>query len=315
MAKKKTTVRRKKQAAASIGLSPAETRTGVSAADALTPAVERDGGAVLGAYRDPFGGTPILIVSLPIDRVEPTPYQRDPSDAHVKRLMKVIETLDRFLDPIIVVRHDDRYWTPNGNHRLQAMRRLGAKAIVALLISDAQIAYQILALNTEKAHNLREKSLEVIRMARALADETREPEEAFAFQFEQPSFLTLGAAYESRPRLSGAVYQSVLRRIDEFLDKPLTKSIAERERRARLVLGVDDRVTAIVEKLKARGLTSPYLRPFVAARINPIRFSKATSFDFDEVLEKMTAAAGKFNIERVKPEEVTKAAGPPPDED
>jgi len=315
MAKKKTAVRRKKQAAASIGLSPAETRTGVSAADALTPAVERDGGAVLGAYRDPFGGTPILIVSLPIDRVEPTPYQRDPSDAHVKRLMKVIETLQRLLDPIIVVRHDDRYWTPNGNHRLQAMRRLGAKAIVALLIPDAQIAYQILALNTEKAHNLREKSLETIRMARALAGESREPEEAFAFQFEQPSFLTLGAAYESRPRLSGAVYQSVLRRIDEFLDKPLPKAVAERERRARLVLALDDRVTAIVEKLKARGLTSPYLRPFVAARINPIRFSKAASFDFDEVMEKMTAAAGKFNIERVKPEEVTKAAGPPGDED
>jgi ParB family chromosome partitioning protein len=315
MAKKKTAVRRKKQAAASIGLSPAETLTGVSAAETLTPVVERDGGAVLGAYRDPFGGTPILIVSLPIDRVEPTPYQRDPSDPHVKRLMKVIETLDRFLDPIIVVRHDDRYWTPNGNHRLQAMRRLGAKAIVALLIPDAQIAYQILALNTEKAHNLREKSLETIRMARALADDTREPEEAFAFQFEQPSFLTLGAAYESRPRLSGAVYQSVLRRIDEFLDKPLAKSIAERERRARLVLEIDDRVTAIVEKLKARGLTSPYLRPFVAARINPIRFSKATNFDFDEVMEKMASAAGKFNIERVKPEEVTKAAGPPADED
>jgi ParB family chromosome partitioning protein len=315
MAKKKKAVRRKKQAAGSIGLSPAETVTDVGAAETLTPVVERDGGAVLGAYRDPFGGTTVLIVSLPIDRVEPTPYQRDPSDAHVKRLMKVIETLQRFLDPIIVVRHDDRYWTPNGNHRLQAMRRLGAKAIVALLIPDAQIAYQILALNTEKAHNLREKSLETIRMARALADDTREPEEAFEFQFEQPSFLTLGAAYESRPRLSGAVYQSVLRRIDEFLDKPLKKSVAERERRARLVLALDDRVTAIVEKLKARGLTSPYLRPFVAARINPIRFSKAASFDFDEVMEKMTAAAGKFNIERVKPEEVTKASGPPADED
>src|SRR4051812_23192043 len=153
MAKKKKAVRRKKQAAGSIGLSPAETVTDVGAAETLTPVVERDGGAVLGAYRDPFGGTTVLIVSLPIDRVEPTPYQRDPSDAHVKRLMKVIETLQRFLDPIIVVRHDDRYWTPNGNHRLQAMRRLGAKAIVALLIPDAQIAYQILALNTEKAHN------------------------------------------------------------------------------------------------------------------------------------------------------------------
>jgi ParB family chromosome partitioning protein len=225
--------------------------------------------------------------------------------------MNVIETLDRFLDPIVVVRHDDRYWTPNGNHRLQAMRKLGAKTIMALLVPEAEIAYQILALNTEKAHNLREKSLETIRMARALAEEVRDPEQAFAFQFEQPSFLTLGAAYEDRPRLSGAVYQSVLRRIDEFLDKPLAKAVTERERRARVVLALDDRVTATVEKLKARGLTSPYLRPFVVARINPIRFSKATSFDFDEVLQKMTASAGKFNVDRIKPEDVSRAAGPP----
>src|SRR6185436_12207332 len=183
MAKKKA-VRRKKQAAGSKGLSPAETRTGTSGADALAALVERDGGAVLGTYRDPFGGKPVLIASLPIDKVEPTPFQRDPSDPHVKRLMTVIETLDRFLDPIIVVRQDGRYLTPNGNHRLQAMRRLGARAVVALLIPEADVAYQILALNTEKAHNLREKSLEVIRMARALADESREAEEAFTFQFE-----------------------------------------------------------------------------------------------------------------------------------
>jgi len=315
MAKKKRAVRRKKQAAGSIGLSPAETRSDIAGADALTAHVERDGGVVLGAYRDPFGGNLVLIVSLPIDRVEPTPYQRDPSDAHVKRLMRVIETLKRFLDPLIVIRHDGRYWTPNGNHRLQAMRRLGAKAVIALLIPEEDVAYQILALNTEKAHNLKEKSLETIRMARALAEEVRDTEEGFAFQFEQPFYLTLGVAYESRPRLSGAVYQSVLRRIDEFLDLPLSKAIRERERRARLVLAIDDKVTAIVEKLKARGLTSPYLRPFVVARINPIRFSKATSFDFDEVLQKMAALAGKFNIDRVKSEDVTRAAGPPVDED
>src|SRR5690242_16265138 len=147
MAKKKKAVRRKKQAAASIGLSASETRTDAGA-DALAALVDRDGGAVIGSYRDPFGAKTILIVSLPIDRVEPTPYQRDPSDPHVKRLMTVIETLGRFLDPLIVVRHDDRYWTPNGNHRLQAMKRLGAKAVVALLIPEAEVAYQILALNT-----------------------------------------------------------------------------------------------------------------------------------------------------------------------
>src|ERR1043166_6843441 len=109
MAKKKKAVRRKKKEAASVGLSVAERRSGTSDVGALTPVVERDGGAVLGAYRDPFGGKPVLIVSLPIDRVEPTPFQRDPSEPHVKRLMTVIETLDRFLDPIIVVRKDDRY--------------------------------------------------------------------------------------------------------------------------------------------------------------------------------------------------------------
>jgi ParB family chromosome partitioning protein len=315
MAKKKRAVRRKKQAAASIGLTPAETRTDTTAANGLADLVERDGGVVVGAYRDPFGGKTVLIVSLPIDKVEPTPYQRDPSDPHVKRLMTVIETLGRFLDPLIVVRQGEQYWTPNGNHRLQAMRRLGAKAVVALLIPEAEVAFQILALNTEKAHNLKEKSLETIRMARALVDESKEPEDAFAFQFEEPSFLTLGAAYESRPRLSGAVYRSVLRRIDEFLDKPLSKAIAERERRAGLVLKIDDRVTAIVEKLKERGFTSPYLRPFVISRINPIRFSKATSFDFDEVMEKMAASAAKFNLDRVKPEEVTRASGPPDVED
>jgi ParB family transcriptional regulator, chromosome partitioning protein len=314
MAKRKKAVRRKKQAAASIGLSPAETQTNAGGSDELATLVEGDGGAVLGKYRDPFGGKTVLIVSLPIDRVEPTPYQRDPSDAHVKRLMAVIETLGRFLDPVIVVRHGDQYWTPNGNHRLQAMRRLGAKAVVALLVPEAEVAFQILALNTEKAHNLKEKSLETIRMARALAGESKEFEEAFAFQFEEPAFLTLGAAYESRPRLSGAVYRSVLRRIDEFLDKPLSKAIAERERRAGLVLKIDDRVTTIVEKLKDRGFTSPYLRPFVISRINPIRFSKATSFDFDEVMDKMAASAAKFNLDRVKPEEVTRASGPPDDD-
>ena len=240
---------------------------------------------MLAVYREPFGGTPAVLAALPIDRVEPTPYQRDPSEPHVKRLMTVIETLARFLDPIITVRRDNSYWTPNGNHRLQAMRKLGAQSVIALVIPDPDVAFKILALNTEKAHNLKEKSLETIRMLRALADErAASTEREFVFEFDQPSFLTLGAAYEERPRLSGGAYNPVLRRIDEFLDERLPRALKERTRRAGLLLSIDDQVTAIVDKLKKRGLTSPYLRPFVIARINPIRFSTSTEFDFDEVL-------------------------------
>jgi ParB family chromosome partitioning protein len=248
--------------------------------------------------------------------VEPTPYQRDPSEPHVKRLMNVIETLGRFLDPIIAVRRDDAYWTPNGNHRLQAMRKLGAQSVIALVVPDADVAFKILALNTEKAHNLKEKSLETIRMLRSLAEERGgSTEREFAFEFDQAPFLTLGAAYEQRPRLSGAVYNSVLRRIDDFLEERLPKALKERTRRAELILAIDDLVSAIVEKLKQRGFTSPYLRPFVVARINPIRFSKATEFDFDDVTGRMKKNAEKFNLERVKQEDVVRAGGGPPDDE
>src|SRR5690349_21671196 len=183
MPPRKKAVRRKKAAPASVGLDAAEIqRVESTQLDALAAQVEDDGGAVLGRYRDPFGGTPLLLAALPVDRVEPTPYQRDPSDAHVKRLMGVIETIGRFLDPIVVVRHDDQYWTPNGNHRLQALKKLGVKTVVALLVPDAEVAFKILALNTEKAHNLREKSLETIRMARALARTSSQREAEFAFE-------------------------------------------------------------------------------------------------------------------------------------
>jgi ParB family chromosome partitioning protein len=317
MAKKKTVRRRKRVSAKSVGLDASETAAlEDSAVRSLTAQIAKDGGAPLASYREPFGGTPAVLAALPIERVEPTPYQRDPSDTHVKRLMNVIETLGRFLDPIIVVRHADAYWTPNGNHRLQAMRKLGAKSVVALVIPDAEVAFKILALNTEKAHNLKEKSLEVIRMLRALADErSSTTEREFVFEFDQPSFLTLGAAYEERPRLSGGAYYSLLRRIDDFLDEKLPRALKERTRRAALVLSIDDEVTGIVDKLKKRGFTSPYLRPFVVARINPIRFSKSTEFDFDDVLGRMKKNADKFNVEKIRQEDVVRAGGGGPIED
>jgi ParB family transcriptional regulator, chromosome partitioning protein len=294
-----------------MGLTPVETRSPTDAAVAhLTDEVESDGGAVLTAYREPFGGTTVLLAALPIDRVEPTPFQRDPSLPHVKRLMNVIETLGRFLDPIVAIRQDAAYWTPNGNHRLQALKKLGARTVIALLVPDPDVAFKILALNTEKAHNLKEKSLETIRMERALAERAGgRHEREFAFEFDQPGFLTLGAAYDKRPRLSGGAYQPVLRRIEDFLDERLTKALVERERRASKLLAIDDEVSRVVQKLKGRGFTSPYLRPFVVARINPIRFSTSTEFDVDEVLDKMLRGAVKFNVDKIKQQDIVRAGG------
>ena len=316
MPTRKPSTRRKKVAASSLGLAAPDTAH-VDARDleTLSDAIAEAGGVVLARYRDPVGGKPLILASLPVDRVEPTPYQRDASDTHVKRLMAVVEKIGLFLDPIIVVHKDGNYWTPNGNHRLQALRKLGYRAVTALVVPDPDVAFKILALNTEKAHNLREKSLETIRMARALAGAGNKAEASYAFEFEQPSFLTLGICYESRPRVSGGAYQSILRRVDAFLDQPMDKALKERERRGAKILKLDDAVSAAVEKLKAKGLTSPYLKAFVVSRVNYTRFSKATTFDFDETLDKIIASAQKFNVDKVKQDDVAKAGGGPPEEE
>ncbi|MFN7975568.1 MAG: ParB/RepB/Spo0J family partition protein [Acidobacteriota bacterium] len=225
---------------------------------ALEASVASDGGVVLGRYREPYGGRFLLLVGLPIDKVDRTPYQRDTSDTHVGRLGAVISKVGRFLDPIIVTRNDDgTYWTPNGGHRLEAMQELHAKAVTALLVPEAEVATKILALNTEKAHNLREKSLEVIRMARALAGVDKRKESDYALEFEEAPFLTLGCCYERNGRFSGGAYHSLLKRTDGFLEKPLAQALEIRAGRAEMVMEVDGLVTAAIAKLKERGSPRP----------------------------------------------------------
>jgi ParB family chromosome partitioning protein len=279
---------------------------------ALARQVEEDGGAVLAAYREPLGGHALLFTALPVDKVEPTPFQRDVSDAHVLKLTRAMDKTRRYLDPIIAVREDGAYRTPNGGHRLTALKELGAKAVLALLVPEREVAYQILALNIEKAHNLREKSLEVARMVRDLA--TTDPgrrESDLTLELEEPALVTLGFAYEQRGRLSGGAYAPALRKVDQFLDSKLPDALRERERRAALVLELDDAVAAAVEKLKERGLTSPYLKAFVVARVNPLRFIKGSVPGFDELLATMTKRARGMDAARVRTEDVARSGGPP----
>jgi len=304
--------RKKKVEAASRGLTPAQVAGEPPGSLATLQAqIVDDGGRVLGVYRDPLGGHWQVLAALPLETVQPTPYQRDLSETHVKKLTGVIDRLDRFLDPIVAVRQDGAYWTPNGNHRRAALVALGARSIVALVVPEAEIAFQILALNTEKAHNLREKALEVVRMARALAALPPQAEEAYAAQFEEPALLTLGLCYELRGRFSGGAYNPVLKRIDAFMSRPLPEALTRREQRAQELLALDDAVVEAVGRLKERGFQSPYLKAFVVARCNPIRFSKAEKPDYDETFAKMLAAAKKFDVSKVKADQIAASGGPP----
>ncbi len=282
----------------------------------LVERIEHEGGVPLSAYRDPFGGNGVVFAVLPIARVEPTPFQRDLSDAHHKRLADVITKTNRFLDPIIAVTAPESgFWTPNGRHRLEAMRRLGAKAISALVVPEREIAWQILALNTEKAHNLKERSLEVVRIYRGLlAEDGARPESTFAFYLEDPSYVTLGVCYERRARFAGGAYHPVLRRTEHFVDDRLQDAVEAHEKLADAVLDLEDKVSAAVARLKERGLTSPYLRSFVVARINPLRWIQGELPPAERVIAQMRDRAAKFNVERVKQDDLARMGGAPDEE-
>ena len=270
----------------------------------LVALVRDAGGAPIGAYHEPLGGRTLLLASLPLNAVQPTPFQRDLSPTHAKRLAVKIDETAAFLDPLIVVRGEDgRLWTPNGRHRLAAAKMLGLKQITVLISPDESLAYRILALNTEKAHNLKDRSLEVIRMARNLAKRSgRERETQFAAQFEAAELLTLGIVYEKSPRFAGGAYSAFLKKVDRFSDQTLTVSLRQRADYAARLMEIDARVKSTIAALQARGFKSPYLRNYVVARINPVRFHKAKKGDtapplpIAQALTRMAAAARNFNI-------------------
>jgi ParB family chromosome partitioning protein len=299
-------------------LAPGKSARGLDAADVaiamdspeiaeVAALVRSLGGAPIGAYHEPLGGRPLILASLPLNAVQPTPFQRDLSPTHAKRLALKIDETAAFLDPLIVVRGDEgRFWTPNGRHRLAAAKVLGLKQITALISPDDKLAYRILALNTEKAHNLRDRSLEVIRMARSLAKSRSTAKESqFTAEFESPDLLTLGIVYEKASRFAGGAYSSLLKKVDRFSERTLPVSLREREGSAARLLEIDAQVKKVIAALQARGFKSPYLRNYVVARINPVRFHKVKKGDTQppmplaQALTRMAASAKTFKLESV----------------
>jgi ParB family chromosome partitioning protein len=313
--------RKPKAEAGSRGLAAPDTASSPAPAEikALEGSVQEAGGAALARYRDPLGGHWLVLAVLPIERVVPTPFQRDLSEPHAKRLADVMQKLDLFLDPIIAVpvppEHaaevdPARFWSPNGLHRLNALRLLGARSVTALLSPDPALAYRILALNTEKAHSVRERALEAVRMARGLAAlDPKRPESGYALELEEGALVTLGFAYEKRPRFAGGAYAPALRASDAFLDGGIARALETRAARADRLLAIDDRVAEIVTSLKSRGFESPYIKNFVVSRLRPFRPPGKPAPGADDLLDHMEKAAAKFDVSKVKSDQLAKAGG------
>ena len=159
------------------------------------------------------------------------------------------------------------------------------------------------------------RALEVVRMYRDLAGHSPGREDEFELEFEEPALVTLGFAYDTRARLAGGAYHPVLRKVDSWLERPLDEGAEERRRRADLVLDLDDAVNTAVAKLKEKGLKSPYLKNFVVARVNPLRFIKGEPPSFDELFATMTRRAHSLDVEKINASDLARSGGAPSDEE
>jgi ParB family chromosome partitioning protein len=281
-----------------------------AAARALAAQVERDGGRVLAVYQEPVGDHWQIFCLLPRAAVESSPYQRDLSPTHVKRLAEAVKKLDRFVDPIVAVSpRPGVYWTPNGNHRRAVLDRLKAAVVPAILVVEPEVAFQVLPLNTEKAHNLKEKSLEVIRMYRALAEERPTSTEAeWAFQFESAHFITLGLLYEDNKRFAGGAFAPILRRVDAFLRLTLRRGLDERRERADLVRAADAALATVVARVRKRGINHPYVKNYLLARTTPLTRARKTLPSFEQTFRKLAENLEAFDVSKVRYDEIQRSA-------
>src|SRR6266699_966363 len=101
-------------------------------------------GRVLAVYQEPVGEHWQIFCLLPRAKVEASPYQRDVSPTHAKRLTEAVRRVDRFVDPIVVVSaRAGVYWTPNGNHRRVVLEKLKAEFVPAILVAEPSVAFQV----------------------------------------------------------------------------------------------------------------------------------------------------------------------------
>jgi ParB family chromosome partitioning protein len=228
----------------------------------------------------------------------------------VKKLQAAIKKIGRFVDPVVVVSPGPGvYWTPNGHHRRKVLEKLKAEWCPAIFILEPEVAFQILALNTEKAHNLKEKSLEVVRMYRGLAEEEpRKGEEDFTFQFEAAHLITLGMLYEQNKRFAGGAFAPILRRVDGFLAGTFTRSRAQRAARAETVREADAALAEVVAKIHKRGIRHPFVKNYVLARTTPLSRARKTLPSFDQAFSKLQANIEGFDVDKVRYDDIQRSA-------
>jgi len=239
-------------------------------------------------FREPLLGHTLEIEMVPVDELQVIEIQRKPSQYHVKRLVESMRKLG-FLVPLIGIRRDDHVIIIDGQHRFLAARELGVGELPVIIVPE-RLAFDLMELNVEKQMSLREKAyvaLNVYRWWLEVDPKKKETDLELRDAVESIHYVTLGLAYEKAPKLFGSAYESILHRVDRWLDLPLVEALPARERRAEMVLEVEQLVREAVVKLQELGVSHPFLPRAVVSFASPIGRKRIIEESYEEVMQKL----------------------------
>jgi len=194
----------------------------------------------IAVFEDPVKKQPLKLALFRLEEIEVPPFQRDISESLRKQLELAIDKLG-FLTPIVVVPKGGKYYVVDGRHRLEAMRSLGAREILTIVV-DEKMYHYILEFNTEKPPNVKEKAKQAYRL---YMDFYREDpnliEDELYTYLKEPMLITFGFAIEEfDKRFPASFYESFVDKVDDFLRVPLSEGVVERRNRAKALIELND---------------------------------------------------------------------------
>lgn len=243
----------------------------------------------VGEVLEPIKGYVQEIMVVPIHKLKVVSLQRKPSKFMVQRLTESMRKVG-FITPVIAVKGEvDEYIIIDGQHRFLAAKEAGVKELLCIIVPK-KYAHDLMELNIEKQMSIREKAYVALNVYRAYMNEEpsmMEDDPRIIDSIELPYYVTLGLAYEGNQRFFGSAYESILKRIDSFLSIPLMDALKERERRAKVILSVDEVARRVVEKLKEMGITHQFIYGEILSFCSPMGRKRKVEEDFNEFFEKV----------------------------
>jgi len=208
-------------------------------------------------YKEPVKGCELEFKLIPINEIHIPPFQRDPSESLIKKLVLSMEKIG-YIHPIIVYEDEGKTFVIDGQHRLIAAKELGVDMMPVIYIPK-ELVYNLMEFNTEKPPNVKEKSAQVYRLYRKFVEDKANIEESeLSFYVDEPQYITFGFIIEEiNKRFPASFFNNFIKKVDEFLSLKLEDAQEERRKRAKALYELYEKINEVYNRL---GLTNALLK-------------------------------------------------------